>query len=294
MRSGRCIEDYVIDHIKVVPPWISAVQLLRQIAPAATLFFFLLSCLSISGCSLNSAPVPEHEIPIISTPQSPFSLQITDVQNDGKNLRVEGVISTKAPWYVDKVSVCLTGFRDGLEVASVARPLREFLSPAQISQSGVSNSIEANGPVLLEESPLAFSLILPSQNISDYQVTLGWGDDSATDHSRHVLWEEQSIVDLGADPVCLEADCPHIYAVEGVLRNDGQEVISAVTLTLKLQTASAENTSTTDTEDPEQIDLSPLNLLSGASQKVRLRFKNAISPELVGGIRAEVQIKSLR
>jgi hypothetical protein len=259
----------------------------------------LISCGSTSNFASGAlSPVNETEIPVISTPQSPFSLQITHVQNDGRNLRVEGIIATKSPWYVDKVTVGLIGYKDGVEVASVAKPLKDFLNQTQLGQINVSNAAAPSAPVLREDVPLAFSLSLPSDSISDYQVTLGWGNEATITKSKHVVWGEQTIVDLGADPKCVVDDCRHLYAVEGTLQNDGQEGISAVIVTLKLQIANLENAdqsnSSSDSSELEEIDLSPLNLLPGASQRVRLRFKNSIDAAPMGGIKAEVKVKSVK
>lgn len=255
----------------------------------------LVNCSSINSKAISVPAAPE--IPIISTPQSPFSLQITDVRNDSKTLAVEGVIVTKATWYVEKVSVALTGFRDGLEVASAVRPLKDFLSSTQLSAnvSSQSNGTFTNGPVLKEDSPLAFSISIPSHKISDYQVTLGWGNEATRVEPKAVLWEQQGLVDLGELSDCESQECPRVYAVEGNLRNDSQQVITAVTATLVLKLRNGGNEdqvgSETEVLEAEQIDLSPLALQPGASQRVRLRLKQPLDPDLASSMQAEVQVK---
>ena len=262
-------------------------------------FIFIIAIL-LTGTSCSNttkvAPQLNPEIPIVSTPQSPFSLQITSVQNDGRNLKVEGVILTKASWYVDKVSVLLTGLKDGVEVASSARPLKDFLNQEQLAPVSGSSPYGTSslGVSLPAESPLAFSLSIPSQNVSDYQVTLGWGEEAVISVAATVQWVEHGLVEVGVSPDCNEHSCPRLYAVEGSIRNDGKQVVSSVTVALRLLALDANgvaDASGANTEN-EQIELAPLNLLPGASQKVRLRFKNAINPELAGKIKADVQIKS--
>lgn len=277
---------------------------LYRLLPSATYIFYSLIVIVFSSCSIVSQPsavvasaAVDADTPIVSTPQSPFSLQVTSVQNDGKTLKVEGIIITKASWYVDKVSLNLVGYHDGVEVASFSRPLKDFLNPSQLAPSNSSSPFGSSnlGVSLPAETPLAFSLGIPSQNITDYQLTLGWGEEAVVVSSKSVNWVESGIVDLGVAPDCSGDNCGHFFAVEGTLQNIGKETINSVSVAIGLLAADSIKTDTrVDMSEYEMIELTPLNISPGASQKVRLRFKKAISPEQALKIKPDVRIKSFK
>lgn len=263
----------------------------NQIRILALIIFVI----SIAGCASKSVIMAEQSQsefgPVISTPQSPFSLQVTSVQNDGRNLKVEGLIITKASWYVDKVSVVLTAFNHGEPVVSQSRPLKDFLNQDQLAPATASSPFGSSelGVALPAETPLAFSMSVPSENISDYQVSLGWGENAVLNVANSIKWIENGIVDLGPISDCDGTSCPHLYAVEGILKNESSATVTAVTATLRLIPIGSGSVEEGQAED---VELKPLSLLSKASQRVRLKFKSPINPELIGGLKADVQIKA--
>lgn len=253
---------------------------------------FLAIGLALSGCGARQPVEPlSAEYAPITTPQSPFQLQVTSVRNDGKNLKVEGVVASKAAWSLSKVSVVLSGYREGREVQSVSKPLSDFANVAQLSSNV---GLTTQGPVLPAETPLAFSLSIPAESISDYQVTLGWGDEATQEAVAQVVWEQQSLVDVGVDGGCSGSEnCGHYFAVEGSLRNQGKQAVSSVSLKVALFLSPVDNSPKTNLSALD-VELGPLSLAPSASQRVRLRLKDPIDPDLAGRLLAEVQVDSVK
>ena len=247
---------------------------------AVALLSSLSACTPKRGVDLQ----PKSDLPLVSTPQSPFQLQLTSIENDGKTLRVEGMVSNKAAWTIDKVSNNLVGYKDGREVDSSIKPFKDFVNPLQLAPvAQLAPGVSGGGLSLPADSIVAFYLSIPSQNLSDYQVTLGWGNEAIIAQKPTVVWIESAIVDLGSIPDC-NSNCAHFYAVEGSLQNQGSEVIKSVNVLLSFKGTES------NLSEGQEVELSPLNIQPAGEQKVRLKFKNPIDPETGAKLKAEVKV----
>lgn len=270
-------------------------------------FFFI----SIIGCSSTvTTPIPESAVPNSaspsnpvatgtgiaeaegSTPGEPFRLSVAQEFNDGERLMVVADLTANTTWQTSDVLIRLRGFMNGAQVGEVTYPVSQI---APLLKAGETREIP---------------LLLSAAGVSDYQLDLLWGEESASvlqeNKAANKSAQEIALPKPGAAELrnlavsservnCKEMGCELKFTMAGELANYSDQIIHEITLGtgfLWTQGASALDLSSKLPENEASIELKGLELTPGASRKIRLVLDQTVPERSDGAFRPVLRIKS--
>lgn len=246
----------------------------------------------LSGCGSTRVPkqLPSATSPAEEAKQAelPFSLSVAQEFNDGKRLYVKAAIEAHARWSTAEAVVSLTGYREGSEVAKRQVPLASL------------------GPVLEQGSRHEIPIVLDAPAISDYQIELMWGRDSAemfkADAPKPAGSSEAAIelrnVSVRSERVRCDTGqgCELKFSIMAVLRNTSEKQVDHAVLGTGFiwLDAAALDLSQRIPENEATVELTGLALGPGASRKVRLVLDRTVPERPDGAYHPVVRVISSR
>ncbi len=134
------------------------------------LVVFLLAGSVLTGCALLGGSSSPPKVKVVDSAAggdpsvTPFKLDVLNEANDGEKLQIKGRIVAKTTRASDDVVVRLTAIDSQGEQRSSFHKLSDITS---------------NSAALRPGNPTQFSLSIPSQGVSNYQLEVLWGKDAA-------------------------------------------------------------------------------------------------------------------
>ena len=216
-----------------------------------------------------------------SSDSSPFSLEILDEVNDGKQLQVRGRVTAKSDWNDGPVLVRLSAIDEQGKT-------RVSYFPASVP-SKAPPRVEAPNrtkPLKLGDG-IEFALGIPSAGITDYQLELLWGAD-AVPFIRQALGGQGEFMALrnlevqrGRAVDCGDMeDCPVQVEITGELFNSGSVPIIGVSLGAGLTLIDQGTNLDLSNQIPDnerRIDVRNMRLDPGAVRPIKLVLKEPVN-----------------
>lgn len=231
--------------------------------------FLVVVSWSLSGCfffresSGDTAPQSNlHRFR--EAPRVPLTLTVGDDLRDEVALYVNGSVIGEIGWNPKKVFVRAQTLDDGNVVSEARESLVTFAMNA--------GAIAENG-VVTPNTPVPFTLVVPSPPFSDYLIELLWGDDT---NGLDAILEPQSEHSLTLNDVveqdrsCSSEPCGVSLKVETLLKNNGLTAITAVLVGITLQPEGENGTELPGLE--HKIPVKNINVSPGAQQLLTFRF----------------------
>ncbi len=139
-----------------------------------------------------------------------------------------------------------------------------------------------------QDSTFNFLLLIPDQGLTDYQLSLLWGQEArlfleeAGKSSPDWLEvkEAQLVEEQSTD--CDSPSCPPAYYVEAELFNRGARAIDEAVLALNFCPLNQEgfvDFSACSTDNEELVRLESLHLPTGAKRQIKLSIESAVPPD---------------
>lgn len=265
----------------------------------------LLLC-SFSGCSLfqhsprrtvESDSVHSELLDVSedapANQELPFAMKIIDEVNDGKELHILGSVSAQAHWNAKSVVVRLSSLQAG-EVLGVS-----YYSLAQLASKNNALTLE-QASVVEPGQQVNFSLAVPAEGITDYQLELLWGREALIYLKENTDYKPLSVKVQNIKIEALRSTCPDNlcdirYRFLGKLLNSGGGMISKVILGVGfVEQGQGEklNLSSRIPANEEKIEIPGLRLYPGESKSFRLLLNRAVPEEESTSIRPVLRIIS--
>lgn len=268
---------------------------------------FLLCILLLQGCFFlpNSETSTSPEVVIESTEdmpgndRMPFTLTVTQEVNDGKELHILGKVKAKTAWNPDFVIVRLTSLKDGNPVGVVHQSLRRLIA-AKIGTA------KEEDEVINSDEEVAFSLTVPSVDISDYQIVLLWGEEAEpyldkdlpkaveTPDEKTRLGLKLRVHSIEIETLrgqCSYPPCEVRFRLKALLQNEGKGLIQSAKLGVGFIPSEMVGMNTLP-EDEETVDVPSLNLAPGMSRPFRILLNQEMSEEIAETVRPVLRIIS--
>lgn len=276
------------------------------------------------GCSLlGMTPEKEGEPALESTeglPGSenlPFSLEVSQEINDGKELHILGSVKANTEWNPDEVVVRLTSLKDGIQVGVVHHTLKKLIE----SRVGITRDA---AEVIKPGAETTFSLSVPSVGISDYQIVLLWGEEAEPYLDPRVVAKRKESKSKKEEPSkeesekeapaatenrkglklrvhsieveTLRASCPYPpcdvrFRLKALLQNEGTTVIESAKLGVGFIPVELVGSQTVP-EEEEEVEVPKLGLQPGLSRPFRILLTQEMSEEVAETVRPVLRIIS--
>ena len=214
----------------------------------------------------------------------PFELEVLEDVNDGTTLHILGELSARTDWDARDVLVRLTGMVDGEPGKTDDFHLNGF--------EGLKNGQLAVG------QPARFSLSIPSEGLTDYQVEALWGAEArVTERGRAGLRRSPIVLqDLEVETYkerCAIAPCARSFTLFGSLRNVGTELVRGVSLGVGLVWLNSGEEYDPAKHRPEKedmIEVGALNLSPGSTQPLEIAIDKKYPTSEQGRFRPVLRI----
>jgi hypothetical protein len=204
----------------------------------------------------------------------PFRLDVLQETNDGKNLTIQGQLVAKSQRPSKDVLVRLTAVDSkGQEKTAIHK---------------VSDLVQ-NGGELTPSMPTQFSLSLPSQGISNYQLEVLWGKDAAPylGGERASLKQQKTSSEFLAlrnlevhrvpDGSCSSPEeCLVTFSITGEFFNAGKATIRDVVVVAGFVPASKLELPNHPLENEKRIEVQNLELAPQATKPFRLTLEKLL------------------
>ncbi|MBX7143722.1 MAG: hypothetical protein K1X79_04665 [Oligoflexia bacterium] len=227
----------------------------------------LLFCVS---CSTPVPPTPQTADASGNT-RAPFELSVLEDVNDGAHVFVRAKLSSQIDWPLSQIALRATALREGEEKFSEILALEKVLN-----QSGSLTAGEER----------EFTLTLPADGVSDYQLELVWGEAArGINKSSQPLLKVQNISTLRHVQECGQAACPQTLTVKAALFNAGEAEIQSAKLGIGLiwlPEGAELDLSAQIPQDEEFVELSDMHLAPGARREVAIDIDQTL-PARAGG-----------
>jgi hypothetical protein len=247
-------------------------------ANRAALFGVAFALVGLSGCGLFGASAGPGR-PIDSTrggnpSVTPFKLEVLDERNDGETIFIKGQVVPKTAWSAEQVMVRLAAVDKAGEQLTSYHKLSDLTPDRKELEPG---------------KPVAFSLSLPSRELSNYQLELLWGKDAAPYASapkasikqpatpREFLALQGLEVHRVPDGSCSSPEeCLVRFSIKGEFFNSGSASIQNVSLLAGFSPADKLDLPDQILENEKRIDVRNLNLAAGATKPFRLTLEKLV------------------
>jgi hypothetical protein len=233
---------------------------------------------AFSGCSIvfgkrEPPPTPAIESTSGGNPETiPFVLEVVSEENDGTRLAVSGRFVPKVAWASDDVLVRLSALDD------TGKHREAYFS--------LSNPAEPTAAQLQVGKPTEFSLSLPSQGISNYQLELLWGKDAKPllANAHRTPGEDQEFLALRnleayrvpSDDCATPNQCTVKFTLTGEFFNAGSATIKGVSLVAGFARADELDLTDKVLENERRIEVRNMNLAPGGTKPFRLTLEKFI------------------
>ncbi len=205
---------------------------------------------------------------------TPFRLDVLQETNDGKNLTVQGQLVAKSQRASKDVLVRLTAVdTSGSEKTAIHK---------------VSDLIPS-GAEMMPSIPTQFSLSLPSQGITNYQLEVLWGKDAAPylGEDRASLKQEKPSSEFLAlrnlevhrvpDGSCSSPEeCLVTFSIKGEFFNAGKATIRDVVVVAGFAPASKMGLPNHPLENEKRVEVQNLDLAPQATKPFRLTLEKLL------------------
>jgi hypothetical protein len=260
------------------------------------LIFVALCLSSCSSLSFFSESSPENISSVIDSnvaetqneSLSPLSLIVKKVESSSIRTKVIAEVRANTSWDVTQVSVRFSVFKDGILEQEAVRPVKDFIAVSSENDSDRTDSMLKVGQIL------PIQIELPVGSITDYQLTLSWGDDAEISAEALLQVQNVKLVDLGPDESCDTYYCDHKFAVEAELLNSGQFVVTQAQVQLNLvQIELRDKVDLGDKIVEELLVLQPLSIAPKARQKIRLKINQPLPAAYLQQFMAQIRIVNI-
>jgi len=247
----------------------------------------LLMCgLALSGCgwfnrSVDSRAAASGAGRVVSSAVggdpsvTPFRLDVLQETNDGKNLSIQGQVVSKSQRSSKDVLVRLTAVDAQGEEKTAIHKLADLIP---------------NAGDLTPSMPTQFSLSLPSQGISNYQLEVLWGKDAEPylGDSRASFKQQQKAsseflalrnleVHRVPDGSCSSPEeCLVTFSIKGEFFNSGKATIRDVIVVAGFTPASKLGSPNHPLENEKRIQVQNLDLAPQATKPFRLTLEKLL------------------
>jgi len=240
----------------------------KRIWSVVILSAVLAGCANLGGSrAIDSAAGGDPSI-------TPFRLDILEERNDGETLVINGRIIPKTSWSGEDVLVRLSA------VTSAGEQKVSFHKVKDVVPSGAR---------LASGEPQAFSLTLPSSEVSNYQLEVLWGRDAAPymDSTKAALKQTKGESEFLAlrnlevhrvpDGSCSSPEeCLVKFSIKGEFFNSGRALIRDVVLVAGFSPADKLDLPNQILENERRIEVRNLGLGSGATKPFRLTLEKYV------------------
>jgi len=247
----------------------------------AVTLFAIISVVGLSGCSWfgpsSMAGAGRNSIgsAVGGDPSvTPFRLDVLNETNDGKTLNIQGQLVSKDRRSAKDVIVRLKGV--------------DAQGEERVASHKVADLIP-NGGELNPSMPTQFSLALPSEGLSNYQVEVLWGRDAEPylGTSRASLKSPKGESDFLAlrnlevhrvpDGSCSSPEeCLVSFSIKGEFFNSGKAVISDVVLVAGFTPASKLGLPNPPLENEKRIQVQNMGLVPQGTKPFRLTLEKLL------------------
>jgi len=252
-----------------------------MVSGRAITLFAIISVVGLSGCSWfgPSSMAGEGRNSIGSAvggdpSVTPFRLDVLNESNDGKTLNIQGQLVSKDRRSAKDVIVRLKGIDSQGEERVASHKVADLIS---------------NGGELNPSMPTQFSLALPAEGLSNYQVEVLWGRDAEPylGTSRASLKSAKGDSDFLAlrnlevhrvpDGSCSSPEeCLVSFSIKGEFFNSGKAVISNVVLVAGFTPASKLGLPNPPLENEKRIQVQNMGLVSQGTKPFRLTLEKLL------------------
>jgi len=270
-----------------------AKRLLSVLWNVACVFSLLALSTAAFGCAfrLRSGSAPEVDsenrspaLPVrtylggeaASNGEIPFSLEVLDEVNDGRELYVRARLAAKTVWDPSKVVVRLLGFSAGSVEEESSYRLRDLIE--QQRAGSALRAEEQSG-----SSEYTFALSVPSDGITDYQVEVLWGKDAEALLQQFV--KRQLVlknININKTMDCKGSPCDVSYRITGELLNEGQVTVDKAVLGVAYSQRGAGSSSESGqeaAESEELVEIAGLALSPGMSRAVQVDVDKSVQQQ---------------
>ncbi len=256
-----------------------------------TKYIILISLLLTSACStLNSInPFSEESNPSqkdnkkSGKPSLPFSLEINDEVNDGDRLHILGTISAVTDWSLNDAIVKLSSISEGRVVGISYLPLTKISNKLQsMIKGGEQNS---------------FTISVPSENITDYQLELLWGQE-AKQYLTSIRNQPAGILEIRDIKIqtirqaCSNPDCMVKFKVNATLFNQTSKPVKQVILGIgyiRINSAPELDLQRQIPQNEERIDIGQILLAPGDSRSIVISFDQEVPEKSLVNTEGEIK-----
>jgi len=246
----------------------------RQSLNHAVYTFLLAAC--ITSCSSIEPSTNNVLLHSQAPPAQPFTLKILDELNDGTNFHLRGRVIAKARWDLSQAVVRLTGIKNGQVVNTTHSPLLPFV------KSENSISYTRHHP----PQDFTFSLSIPSNTITDYQLELLWGAEARGYIAKKEKYSPNALqlrnVKTERRLRCTKTPCQVAYRITGELINAGTTPINSATLGVGFVDRTLQATQPFSAPIPNnetEVVMAEVALAPGASRLIKLDLDQTISED---------------
>lgn len=205
---------------------------------------------------------------------TPFRLDVLQESNDGKNLTIQGQVVSKSQRPSKDVLVRLTAVDTSGEEKTAIHKISDLIP---------------NGGDLTPSMPTQFSLSLPSQGISNYQLEVLWGKDAAPylGDARASLKQQKTASEFLAlrnlevhrvpDGSCSSPEeCLVTFSIKGEFFNAGKATIRDVVVVAGFIPASKVGLPNHPLENEKRIAVQNLELAPQGTKPFRLTLEKLL------------------
>jgi hypothetical protein len=241
--------------------------------------YLVIALVLMTGCSLLSGKDPSSVRPIDSArggdpSVTPFQLDVLSEANDGDRLVIAGRLVPKTDWAAKDVVVRLTALEDSGE---------QRVSFHQFSD------LMPKGDDLRARVAVPFSLSLPSEGVSNFQLEVLWGKDAqpyidppkaslkAPEEPKEYLALRDLEVHRVPDGSCASPEeCLVKFSIKGEFFNAGSASIKEVVLVAGFSPADKLDLPNQILENERRIEVRNLRLAGGATKPFRLTLEKYV------------------
>jgi hypothetical protein len=268
----------------------------------------------LSGCALF-APSPKTQgaggLPLEATAGvdpdvTPFILEVMDEKNDGRQLVVKGRIIPKTTKPAAEVVVRLSALDRKGEQRVTFHNMQDLLAGDAKAKAG---------PLMLENGVArSFTLAMPLQGITNYQLEVLWGQDATPYAPSEALSGPQkepqkepkkeskqfiALRNLEVHRVPTEScvspnECVVRFTITGELFNSGGATIKEVVIEAGFGTADNLDLQSQILENEKRVEVPNLRLAPGASQRFKVSLDKLVPTSAVVAPQPLVRIASFR
>lgn len=205
---------------------------------------------------------------------TPFKLDVLQEENSAGNLRIKGQVVAKAKRSSEDVLVRLTAVDDSGEQRVSTHKLVDLTPDAKDLQTG---------------KPVQFSLALPSEGISNYQLEVLWGKDAApylTDGrasmkqpappSEYLALRNLEVHRVPDGSCSSPEECLVTFSIKGEFFNAGRAVVRDVVLVAGFAPASKMDLPNQPLENERRIEVKQMGLAPQTTKPFRLTLEKLL------------------